>query len=240
MKENKIDILVIGAHPDDAEVGCGGTIKKMVNSGLKVVILDLTQGEAGSRGSIELRAKEAEDAANILGVAFRDNLKMPDSRLVDTIERRDEITRKIREYQPKIIFSTAPFDRHPDHAAVGSMVKAAFLYARLKNHKLFDETGEEILAHSAEKLYFYPMHEVENISFVVDITDTFADKMAAIKAFSSQFYGEKLAPHATIGTDDYPHMLKSRAGYFGALIRKEYGEAFIAAGVMELNVSDLM
>ena len=239
MKNNKIDILVIGAHPDDAEVGCGGTIKKMVNSGLKVGVLDLTQGEAGSRGSIELRAKEAEDAKTILGVTFRDNLKMPDSRLTDVIERRDEIARKIREYKPKIIFSTAPFDRHPDHAAAGSMVKAAFLYARLKNHKIFDEMGEEISAHSTERLYFYPMHEVENISFVIDITDTFADKMAAIKAFSSQFYGEKLAPHATIGTDNYPHMLKSRAGYFGALIRKEYGEAFIAANTMELDIEDL-
>jgi len=237
--DRNVDILIIGAHPDDAEVGCAGTIIKAVKSGLTVGVLDITRGEAGSRGDIQTRALEAEASANILGLKFRDNLCMPDCGLIDSMDGREKIAAKLRQYRPKIVFSTAPFDRHPDHAAVGDMVKAAFMYSRLKNREIIDENGQKTVCHSAERLYFYPMHEVENISFVIDITDVFEGKMEAIKAFSSQFYGKKIDGYLPIGTDDYPHTIANRAGYFGTFIRKKYGEGFIAASPLILEVDDL-
>ena len=180
MKE-QLDILIFGAHPDDAEIGMGGTIAKHTAAGRKVGVCDLTRAEMSSNGTVERRKAEAEQAAQILGLAVRTNLSLPDRGLYATKEQIDAVTLEIRKFKPRLVFAPYWEDRHPDHVACSRIVQEAVFNAKLRNY--LPET-EPV---NVEQLYFYFINDVFDPDIAVDITDVQQLKMKALGAYASQF-----------------------------------------------------
>ncbi len=235
----KLDILVIAAHPDDAELGAGGTISKSVNQGKRVGILDLTRGELGTRGTPELREKEAESAGKILGVSIRENVDLPDGFLSNSREFQMKIIPFIRKYQPEIVFANAIQDRHPDHAKGSKLISDACFLSGLRaiqtdlNGHLQEAWRPKAVYHFIQDYYIKP-------DFIVDITDTWKTKMEAVYAFKSQFYQgeEDQGPKTPISTKEFIHILEARAREYGRLIGSEFGEGFTVErplGINDLN-----
>src|ERR1035437_9510045 len=183
----KLDIFAIGAHPDDVELSCAGTILKHIALGKKCGILDLTAGELGTRGSAELRLTEATNAAKILGVSVRDNLKIADGFFKNDKEHQLEIIKKIREYQPEIVLCNAVSDRHPDHGRSAALVSEACYYSGLIRIET-KLNGVNQQAWRPKAVYHYIQDRQLKPDFVVDVTSFFEKKMEAIQAFKSQFY----------------------------------------------------
>lgn len=234
-----VDILVFGAHPDDAELGCAGTLLKAREQGYRTAIVDLTRGEMASRGTATERDAEAREAADLLGLTARRNLDLGDGRLMDTQEYRDLVAAEIRRFTPRLILCPYPGDRHPDHDAAGKLVQAAAFYARMKNRLLFDrETKEPLVAHSPGLVLIYPMHELERPTLVVDISAYHERKMAIVRAYRSQFLNPMPDDYQFIGTHDYLHMIAARGAYYGSMIQAAYGEPFIARS--PLKIDDLL
>ena len=234
-----VDILAFGAHPDDVDLGCAGTLLRARAQGYRTAIVDLTRGEMASRGTAEERDEEAAIAAKLLGLSARRNLDLGDGRLMDTQENRDRVAAEIRRFTPALILSPYAGDRHPDHDAAGHMVEAASFYARMTNRTLLDaDTGVALAAHSPELLLIYLMHELERPTLVVDITPYQEQKMDIVRAFRSQFLAPMPADYHFIGAHDYLHAIAARNGYFGAMIQCAYGEPFLARG--PLKVGDLL
>lgn len=176
-----IDILIFGAHPDDAEIGMGGTIARHTRAGYRVSICDLTYAEMSSNGDIETRKQEAEEAAQLLGLASRTNLGLPDRGLLRSKEQIDLITLEIRRTRPKIVMAPYWQDRHPDHEICSLMVQEAVFNAKLRKYM------PEVEACKVENLYFYFINDVAEADFIVDISDTIEHKMKALGAYRSQF-----------------------------------------------------
>lgn len=223
----KLDILVIAAHPDDAELGAGGSIAKAVNEGLKVGILDLTRGELGTRGTPETRNQEAKAAAEILGVDTRVNADLPDGFLANTKEFQLRIVPFIRKYQPDIVLANAVHDRHPDHAKASKLISDACFLSGLRAIETH-EKGKEQESWRPNAVYYFVQDYYLKPDFIVDITDTWETKMKAVKAFSSQFYQGKddKGPVTPISTKGFIYALESRAREYGRLIKSDYGEGF--------------
>ncbi len=231
-----VDILAIGAHPDDVELGCGGTLIKSRQQGKRIAIVDLTRGEMASRGTAEDRDREAMEAAEIIGVVERRNLDLGDGTLMDSQELRNLIAAQIRRYQPKVIIAPAPGDRHPDHDAAGKAVQAAAFYARLKNREILDSaTGQPLNSYSPGLVLSFLMHEAEKPSFIVDITDEFEDKVRLVKAYQSQFFNPMPDDYKFVGTHDYLHAITARASFYGSMIQKGYAEAFLARSPLKID-----
>lgn len=178
----QLDILVIGAHPDDAEIGMGGTIAKHVEAGRLVGICDLTFAEMSSNGTVPLRKEEAETSAKVLGLAVRSNLGLPDRGLQLVKEQLDEITLAIRKYRPRTVFAPYFKDRHPDHVMCSQMVKEAVFSAKLRNY-----LPDTIPSHQVDNLYYYFINEVAEPDLLVDVSSQYARKQEALKAYKSQF-----------------------------------------------------
>jgi N-acetylglucosamine malate deacetylase 1 len=217
-----VDVLLFGAHPDDVEWGAGGIALLLRDAGISFAIVDLTNGEMGSRGTLEQRQVEAASAAELLR-ATREALNLPDCGLVDSPENRRIVARAIRRHRPGLVI--APFweDRHPDHAAAGLMVRNAQLYCALK--KLDDPNPP----HKPHAFLFYPLHKFERPTFVVDTTKVFQLKLDLLRIHSSQF--SKTAEEFGViaqGIGDYLFGLESRDRYFGSLAGARFGEALIA------------
>jgi bacillithiol biosynthesis deacetylase BshB1 len=223
----KLDILVIAAHPDDAELGAGGSIAKAVNEGLKVGILDLTRGELGTRGTPETRENEASAAADILGVVVRENADLPDGFLANTKEFQLRILPFIRNYQPDIVLANAIRDRHPDHAKASKLISDACFLSGLKAIETEWE-GEKQESWRPNAVYHFVQDYYIKPDFIVDITETWETKMKAVKAFSSQFYQGKddKGPVTPISTKGFIQALEARAREYGRLIKSEFGEGF--------------
>jgi bacillithiol biosynthesis deacetylase BshB1 len=192
----KADILAIGIHPDDVELSCSGTIAKHVSYGKKVVILDLSKGELGTRGNAELRTKEALKAAEILGVETRVQLDFRDGFFQNDHSHQIKIIEQIRKFQPEIVLCNAVSDRHPDHGRAGSLVKDACFYSGLIKIKTVSD-GKEQVAWRPKAVYHYIQDHFIHPDFVIDITDYHKTKHEAIMAFSSQFFNNNSTEPAT-------------------------------------------
>lgn len=231
-----LDVLIFCAHPDDAELAMGGTIAKLGKHGLKAGIIDFTQGELGTRGTAETRQKEAFQAAIILKVALRDNLHIPDGDILVNKENMMKAIIAIRRYRPKLIFAPYKNDRHPDHVAVSKLLKKAFFFSGLKKIKTFDkETVQE--AYRPQKLYYYMQTYTFEPTLIVDITETYQDKMKAVKAFESQFFNpNSVEPETFISQPGFMKFIESRAEFYGFKISKDYGEPFYCEEHTEFDI----
>lgn len=231
----KLDILAFGAHPDDVELSCSGTLLKHIQLGKRVGIADLTEGELGTRGSRELRTAESLNAAEILGVNIRVNLKMADGFFQNDKEHQLEIIKTIRQYQPEIVLANAINDRHPDHGRASQLVsEACFLAGLMKIETSID--GEIQNAWRPGAVYHYIQHNNHQPSFVVDISDFMETKMNAIKAYQSQFHNpESKEPATILSSPEYLEHIYQRAADMGRIIGVKYAEGYVAERYVGVN-----
>jgi bacillithiol biosynthesis deacetylase BshB1 len=237
----KLDILAFGAHPDDVELGCGGTIAKEVAFGKKIGIVDLTRGELGTRGTAEIRDKESEAAAKILGVQFRENLNMRDGFFVNDEEHQLKVIQMIRKYQPEIVLCNAVDDRHIDHGKGSKLVSdACFLSGLRKIETNFQ--GENQMAWRPKVIYHYMQWKNAQPDFVVDITGYNEIRVKAILAYSSQFYNpDSKEPETPIASKNFLESLNYRAQDLGRLIGKDFAEGFTVERYLAVNsLGDLL
>jgi len=235
-----LDVLVFGAHPDDAELSMGGTIAKLTSGNLKVGLIDLTRGELGTRGTAETRQKEAFQSAILLKSAVRENLQIPDGDIQNNKENFLKVVMSIRKYRPKIIFAPYFHDRHPDHTDTAILVKRAMFATGLLKVKTFDkEVVQE--AYRPLKLYYYMQTYTFEPSFIIDITDSFDTKMKAVKAYSSQFHNPKSTePETFISRPEFINYIESRAKFYGFQIGKNYGEPFYCEEKIEMDFLQML
>ncbi|AIM37336.1 bacillithiol biosynthesis deacetylase BshB1 [Sphingobacterium sp. SG20118] len=236
----KLDLLVITVHPDDAELGAGGTMAKYVAAGKKVGIVDLTRGELGTRGTAETRDQEANDAAEILGLTVRENLALRDGFFENAEKEKLAVIKAIRKYQPEIIITNAVSDRHPDHGRAGQMIsEACFLAGLRKVETEIDGLMQEphrprLVLQIVQDYYIKP-------DIVLDITDFYAIKEKSVLAYKTQFYtGEENntdEPQTYISNPDFMESTAARAREFGRSIQVKYAEGFTAHKI--LGVDDI-
>ncbi|AEM71985.1 LmbE family protein [Allomuricauda ruestringensis DSM 13258] len=224
----KLDILVFGAHPDDAELGAGATIAKEVSKGKKVGIVDLTRGELGTRGSAEIRDKESAKAAEILGVAVRENMEFADGFFVNDKEHQLELIKIIRKYRPEIVLCNAIDDRHIDHARGSKLVSdSCFLSGLRKIDTKMDGDDEWQDAWRPKLVYHYIQWKNLEPDFVVDVSGFIDKKTEAIMAYSSQFYDpDSEEPETPISSKNFTDSVNYRARDLGRIIGVEYAEGF--------------
>jgi len=240
MNDYNIDILAIGAHPDDVELGCSGTIAKEIAKGKKVGILDLTRGELGTRGTAEIRDSEAKIAADILGVSFRENLNFKDGFFINDLNHQLKLIEVIRKYKPSIILCNAIDDRHIDHPKGAKLVvDSCFLSGLKKINTISDGVNQE--PWRPKNIYHYIQWKSLTPDFVVDISECFETKIKAVKAFKSQFYDGNQSVHDTpISTKNFLDSIEYRARDLGRLTGVEYAEGFNALRTPIVNhISDL-
>ena len=238
----KLDILVITAHPDDAELGAGGTIINEVNRGKKVGILDLTRGEMGTRGTAETRAEEAEAARNILGVSTRDNVGLPDGFLENIRDYQMRIIPFIRRYKPEIVLANAMHDRHPDHGKGGKLIADSCFLSGLRALETKYENNEIQAAWRPKSVYHLIQDRYIEPNFVVDVSEVWDRKMEAIKAYKTQFDSpvDSAEPQTPISTPDFIYFLEARAREYGRTIGVRFGEGFTSeSGVGVKSLFDL-
>lgn len=234
----KVDILAVGAHPDDVELSCGGTLAKMIDEGKTVAILDLTAGELGTRGTDLTRAQEASDASKILGVSARENLSFPDGFLINIKEYQLEIVKMIRKYQPEIVIANAIDDRHPDHAKAAKLVSDACFLAGLVKIKT-EHNGVEQTQWRPKHIFHYIQWKDIVPDFVIDITDYLPQKLEACMAYKTQFYDPNSAePLTPIATKDFLESLTYRAQDLGRLSGVDYAEGFTTEKLIALKNFD--
>ena len=224
--DNKLDILAFGAHPDDVELGCGATIAKEISLGKKVGIVDLTRGELGTRGSADLRDKEAANSAKILGVSVRENLKFADGFFMNDKEHQLEIIKMIRKYRPEIVLCNAIDDRHIDHPKGSNLVSdACFLSGLIKVETKLE--GENQEKWRPKQVYHYIQWKNIEPDFVVDVTGFVDKKTKSVLAYSSQFYDPKSnEPETPITSKNFIDSINYRARDLGRLIGVDFAEGF--------------
>ncbi|MDC1188660.1 bacillithiol biosynthesis deacetylase BshB1 [Flavobacteriales bacterium] len=231
----KLDILAFAAHPDDVELSCGGTIIKQVKLGYKVGVVDLTQGELGSRGTAETRKIEATNSSKILGLSVRENLKMADGFFEISQENKLKIVQIIRKYQPKVVFANSINDRHPDHGRASKLVSEACFLAGLAKI-ITTENGLTQKAYRPEVIYHYIQDYYIKPDFIVDVSDFIDLKIESVKAYKTQFFDpNSLEPPTPISGEDFFEFLKARSREFGRLIQREFGEGFTVEKPLEIK-----
>ncbi|NND73266.1 MAG: bacillithiol biosynthesis deacetylase BshB1 [Rhodothermales bacterium] len=225
----KLDVLVFGAHPDDAELFCGGTICSMTSMDYRVGIVDLTRGELGSRGSASLRTEEATEAARISGVSVRTNLGLADGNIENTFDNRLGVIRVIRRHQPEIILMNARECRHPDHGAASELVGECTFYSGLRRIESFD-AGESQEAWRPKHVLEYVQAIPFEPSLVVDVSHVWEQRMASLMAFKSQFYNPDYKnndePDTYISNEGFLKSVEARARMQGLRIGATFGEGF--------------
>ena len=234
----KVDVLAIGAHPDDVELGCGGTIAKLISEGKKVAIIDLTQGELGTRGTNETRAIEAKNAAEILGISARENLKMKDGFLINSEEYQLRIIKAIRTYQPEIVFCNAVDDRHPDHAKAAKLVSdACFLSGLIKIET--EESGKKQEKWRPKQVFHYIQWKNLEPDFVIDISGFLDKKIESCLAYKTQFYDPtSTEPTTPISSKSFLDSITYRAQDLGRLAGVEHAEGFTTEKTLALKNFD--
>jgi len=222
----KLDILAVGAHPDDVELGCGATLVKEISLGKKVGILDLTRGELGTRGSAEIRDQEAKNAAEILGVEIRENLAFSDGFFINDKSHQLEIIKIIRKYKPNVVLCNAFKDRHIDHSKGSKLVSdACFLSGLVKIETQLNGKVQD--AWRPKHVYHYIQWENLEPDFVVDVSGFVETKLSAVKAYSSQFYNPKSTePSSPISSKNFLDSIVYRAQDLGRLIGTTHAEGF--------------
>ncbi len=228
----KLDLLAIAAHPDDVELTCGGTLIKMVENGYKVGILDLTEGEMGTRGTVEIRRREAAAASRILGVMLRENLGLPDARLEVNEGYKLAVARKIRALRPRTVILPYWEGRHPDHYTAGKLAYEGCFVAGLARLPLEGEAFRPF-----KVLYSTVYNASVRPTFVVDITRQFERRRRAILAYASQFKPSRRDPRSKVPLplDRLEQEVNLIAGYYGQMIGVEYAEPFLVREVMQVE-----
>lgn len=230
----KVDVLAIGAHPDDVELGCGGTLAKLISDGKKVAIIDMTKGELGTRGTPETRFVEAKKAQDILGVSYRENLGMKDGFLQIDEDSKLKIVSVIRKYQPEIVFCNAPKDRHPDHAVASKLVTDACFLSGLPKLK------NDVEAWRPKHVFHYIQWVNLEPDFVIDISNFMPIKLKACLAYETQFYQENTQQDTQqdvtpIATKNFLESITYRCQDQGRLVGVDYAEAFLTGKTLCLK-----
>jgi bacillithiol biosynthesis deacetylase BshB1 len=234
----KLDILAIGVHPDDVELGCSGTLMKQIDKGYKVGILDLTKGELGTRGDAGTRAAEVEASSKIMGVQVRENLGFADGFFLNDKQHQLELIQVLRKYQPEVVISNAKYDRHPDHGRSAQLTYDACFLSGLA--KIETELNGEKQKHFRPRaLYHYIQAIHAEPDFVVDITGYYERKLQAIRAFKTQFHDpNSTEPNTFISSPEFLEFVKARAVHFGVPLGVKYAEAFTVNRIP--GVDDIM
>lgn len=231
----KLDVLVFAAHPDDAELGCSGTIASLVAQGKKVGIVDFTQGEMGTRGTPEIRLQESAKAAEILKLSARENLAFKDIFFKNDDEHQLKLVEVIRKYQPEIVLANAITDRHPDHGKGSSLASQACFMSGLRKIET-EFNGENQAPWRPKIVYHYIQNNFINPDFVVDITPYWQMKIDSIMAFGSQFYDpSSKEPSSFISNPDFLPFIEARAREYGHKILVKYGEGFTVERIPGVN-----
>ena len=227
----KLDILAFGAHPDDVELGCGGTLIKHVEQNLKVGIIDFTKGDLGTRGTAEIRTKEAEIAGKAMGLSIRENLNFKDGFFLNDDFHKNELIKKIRLYRPEIVLTNAPSDRHPDHGRASQLtIDACFLSGLEKI-----DTSQEVWRPKA--IYHYIQFNNLKPDFVVDISNYFNKKIEVIKKYKSQFFDPNSKETDTvISSKEFFDSIEYRAKDLGRQTFCEYAEGFISHQLPKIDL----
>ncbi len=226
----KLDILAIGVHPDDVEFGCSGTLINEIKRGKKIGIVDLTQGELGTRGTIETRYQEAANAAMVIGASVRENLKMRDGFFKNDEEHQLRLIQTLRKYQPEIVLGNILHDRHPDHGRAGHLINDACFLSGLVKIETKDENGQPQQKWRPKYFLQYIQDWYYEPDLLIDITDVFEQRMKAIQAYSTQFHTGQLSgdgPQTYISTPDFLDSVIARARMFGKRIGVKYAEGFV-------------
>lgn len=239
----KLDILAIGVHPDDVELGCSGTLINEIRNGKKIGILDLTQGELGTRGTVETRYLEAAEAAKIIGSSVRENLKMRDGFFKNDESHQLQLIQAIRKYQPEIIIGNILDDRHPDHGRAGHLISDSCFLSGLSKIETKDAGGK--LQQKWRPKYFlqYMQDWYHEPDLLVDITDVFEQRMQAINAYSTQFHTSESSaegPQTYISTPDFLDSVIARSRMLGKRIGVKYAEGFISEKKIGLRNLDAL
>jgi bacillithiol biosynthesis deacetylase BshB1 len=238
-----LDVLAIGAHPDDAELGCGGTVALLAARGRRVGLLHLTGGEAGTRGTARGRRREAERAAEALGAAHLEFLDCGDGGLRGGADEEDALIEVVRRLRPELVLGPAPSDRHPDHGRAHRLVEAACFYAGLAGRRVGARPGPRgrrsgparrggsAEPHRPAAHFSYMQHDPFEPSFVVDVTAAWAAKMAALDAYESQIHrpgSERAGPPTLVASEPFRLAVEGRARHFGVLVGATFGEPFLS------------
>jgi bacillithiol biosynthesis deacetylase BshB1 len=238
MNTGQVDILCITAHPDDVEISCGGTVLRHIDQGRSVGLVEITAGELGTRGSSELRRREAEAARQVLGAAFRYDLGLPDGFFATEREDLLKVVQVLRRHRPKLVISNAIRDRHPDHGRGAELVARACFLSGLRRVETYEGREEQepwrpnTLLHAIQDNWIDP-------DLVVDVTPYWERRMAALMCFRSQFFDPtSTEPESPIATSDFLPFLEGRMRSFGRIIHTTYGEGFTVARAP--GVKDLM
>ncbi|MEO7962933.1 MAG: bacillithiol biosynthesis deacetylase BshB1 [Gemmatimonadaceae bacterium] len=233
LSNEPLQLLAIVAHPDDAELTCGGTLLKSARAGHRVGVLDLTAGEMGSRGSVEIRAAEAARANAILQLTLRETLGLPDAAIQNTPETRLVVARALRRLRPAIVIAPAPapFGRHPDHRVAAELIRDAVFVAGLRKA---DDTLPSFRPRKVVHCITY-REDYLKPTFVVDISDEFDEKLAAVRCYSSQFDGSVQAGEVYPTGESLYDVVRHQAAHYGSLIRTRYGEPFFTTETMRVD-----
>ena len=232
----KLDILVLPVHPDDAELGCAGTLLKHIAAGKKVGIADLTRGELGTRGSAEIREREAAESARILRLSVRENIGIPDGFFENTKEYQLKVIETIRKYQPEIIITNAYHDRHPDHGRANELVEASAFLSGLRkietyfNGELQQTWRPNLVLHFIQDNYIKP-------DILIDVTGYWDKKIESILAYGSQFYNPEWEdePQTYISSPEFIQVIEARAREFGKSIQVKFAEGFTSRKILGVN-----
>ena len=235
----KLDILAFGAHPDDVELGCGGTLAKAVVQGKKVGIIDLTRGEMATRGTPKTRSEESKAASKILGVNFRDNLNFEDAFIINDKNHQLAVIEVLRKLKPVVVLCNAVKDRHTDHAKASDLVSHACFLSGLDRIETFDGMGNKQAAYRPHHVFHYIQWDELAPDFVVNISGFLDQKMRAIKEYKTQFYIENdKGPQTPISTLNFLESVESRAKNMGRLIFKDSGEGYTSSRLIAVENFD--
>ena len=226
-----LDVLAIGPHRDDVELTCGGTLVKAAAQGHRTGVLDLTQGEMGTRGSAELRAAEAEAAARVLGLAVRENLRLPDAGITNTQETRAALVQVLRRLRPAVVIGPSPVGRHPDHRLAAELIRDACFLAGIVKF------APGLPAHRPRKLLHAIAYREDFVkpTFVVDVSAEFERKLEAVRCYGSQFDGAIQAGEVMPNGEPLYDIVRHHAAHYGSLIRARYGEPFLTLETMRVD-----
>ena len=235
----KLDILAIGSHPDDVELGCSGTLISEIRKGKKVGIIDLTQGELGTRGTIETRYAEAADAAAIMGISARENLKMRDGFFRNDEEHQLRLISVIRKYRPEIVIGNILEDRHPDHGRGGWLIYDSCFFSGLRQIRTVDEQGEEQEKWRPKMLLQYIQDRFFEPDIIMDVSDVWEQRMEAVKAYRTQFHDPSSSePQTYLSNPEFIDAITARARLLGKRIGVKYGEGFLSKKSIGLSSLD--
>jgi bacillithiol biosynthesis deacetylase BshB1 len=218
-----VDLLAVAAHPDDAEVGCGGALALAAVAGKRVAVVDLTRGEQSTSGTPELRDREREQASSVLGLSHRLALDLPDTALGTDPSHREELTAVVRDLRPRIVLAPHTEDRHPDHVAAGTLAREAVFFAGVPRLG----SGEP---HRPHRLYHYLLHDPLEPSFVLDVSTVWDRRMDAVRAYESQFDLPSQGRRTAIGDPSFLELLEARGVHYGAMIGARRGEPYACRG----------